>query len=291
MRIWPKLGTLTLDFISKNCPSLFQGLGYLGPPVDFDLDPNVKPCHAPIHRQPVSKLNAIKAALDNYEATGQLVRVSQPTDWISNMVIREREPTPTKPGKIRICLDPSQTVNKAIRRLKYIIPTLEENLHKLHGLKYMSVIDVKEAFQNIPLTLRSPLMTTMFTPWGRYRWTRLPFGISSASEEWQRRIHMVLEGLNVISIADDILIPGCGATDTDARIDHDRNLIAVLERFEQHHVKLNVNKMKFLVRKATFMGHVITTDGLQPNPVTVQAIDRFRLWSRSNTPAAQQTTW
>ena len=77
---------------------------------------------------------------------------------------------------------------------------------------------------------------------------------------------MVLEGLQVISIADDILIPGCSATDTEARIDYDRNLIAVLVRFEQHHVKLNVNKMKFLVRKAAFMGHVITTDGLQPNP-------------------------
>ena len=271
-RVWPKLGTLTLDFISKNCTSLFQGLGFLGPPVDFDLDPNVKPIHAPIHRQPISKLDTIKAALDAYEATGQLVRVSQPTDWISNMVVREREPTPSKPGKIRICLDPSQTLNKAIRRPKYIIPTLEENLHKLHGMKYMTVIDVKEAFQNIPLTLRSSLMTTMFKPWGRYRWSQLPFGISSASEEWQRRIHMVLEGLQIISIADDILVPGCGATDEEARIDHDRNLIAVLERFEQHHVKLNVNKMKFLVRKATFMGHVITTDGLQPNPITVQAI-------------------
>ena len=73
---------------------------------------------------------------------------------------------------------------------------------------------------------------------------------------------MVLEGLQVISIADDILVPGCGVTDIEARIDHDRNLIAVLERFEQNHVKLNVNKMKFLVRKATFMGHVLTTDGL-----------------------------
>lgn len=57
---------------------------------------------------------------------------------------------------------------------------------------------------------------------------------------------MVLEGLQVISIADDILIPGCSATDTEARIDYDRNLIAVLVRFEQHHIKLNVNKMKFL---------------------------------------------
>lgn len=62
---------------------------------------------------------------------------------------------------------------------------------------------------------------------------------------------MVLEGLQVISIADDILISGCSATDTEARIDYDRNLIAVLVRFEQHHVKLNVNKMKFLVRKAS----------------------------------------
>ena len=139
-------------------------------------------------------------------------------------------------------------------------------------MKYMTVIDIKEAFQNIPLTLRSSLMTTMYTPWGRYRWTRLPFGISSAPEEWQRQIHMVLEGLQVISITDDILIPGCGTTNTEVRIDHDRNLIAVLERFEQHHVKWNLSRMKFLVREAVFMGHVITIDSLQPNPVTVKAI-------------------
>lgn len=56
---------------------------------------------------------------------------------------------------------------------------------------------------------------------GRYRWTRLPFEISSASEEWQRRIHMVLEGLKVISIADDILVPGCGKTEKEAQIDYD----------------------------------------------------------------------
>lgn len=88
-----------MEFISNDCPTLFQGLGFLGPPVDFDLDPNVKPIHAPVHRQPISKLESIKAALDTYEPTGQLVRVSQPTNWISNMVVRERDPTLTKPGK------------------------------------------------------------------------------------------------------------------------------------------------------------------------------------------------
>ena len=133
-RMWPEPGALTMEFISRNCTSLFHGFGFLGPPVDFDLDPSIKPIHGPIHRQPISKLETIKAALDTYEATGQLIRVSQPTDWISNMVVREREPTPTKLGKDRICLDPSQTLNKVIRCpiAKYIIPTLVENLHKLY---------------------------------------------------------------------------------------------------------------------------------------------------------------
>ena len=124
-RIWPKLGALTMEFISQHCTPLFQGPGFLGPPVDFEMDPAIKPVHAPIHRQPTPKYEKIESALDTYQATGQLVRVSKPTDWVSNMVVRERDPTTTKPGKIRICLDPSQTLNKAIRQPKYIIPTFE----------------------------------------------------------------------------------------------------------------------------------------------------------------------
>ena len=83
---------------------------------------------------------------------------------------------------------------------------------------------------------------------------------------------MVLDGLLSFGITHGILIPGCGANNMEARIDHDRSLIAVLEGFEQRHVKVNVNKMKFLICKATFMSHVTTTDGLQPNPVTVKAM-------------------
>ena len=83
---------------------------------------------------------------------------------------------------------------------------------------------------------------------------------------------MVLDGLLSFGITHGILIPGCSVNNMEARIDHDRSLIAVLEGFEQRHVKVNVNKMKFLICKATFMSHVTTTDGLQPNPVTVKAM-------------------
>lgn len=75
---------------------------------------------------------------------------------------------------------------------------------------------------------------------------------------------MVLEDIQVISFADNILIPSCGTIDSEARIDDDCNLVAVLERFEPHHVKRNANKLKFLVPKATFKGHIIATEVYNP---------------------------
>ena len=66
-------------------------------------------------------------------------------------------------------------------------------------------------------------MTTMHTPLGRYRWTRLPFGTSSAPEEFQHRIHDVLCGLEgVVNIADDIIVVGRGKTLSEATRDRDR---------------------------------------------------------------------
>lgn len=144
---------------------------------------------------------------------GQLVQVNAPTLWISNMVhvVREQPATTTKPAKVCICLDPSQTVNKAILRQVYPIPTLEENLHCFYQAKIFSTFDVKDAFQTNKLTEGSSLLTTMRTPWGHYCWTCLPFGSSPASEEFQCCIYDVLCGLEcIVNIADDIIMVGSG---------------------------------------------------------------------------------
>ena len=81
------------------------------------------------------------------------------------MVIRDqRLATANKPDKVRICLDLLQTVNKAITRPVYSIPSLEENIHRFHQAKIFSVFDIKDAFQTIGLTLEFSLLTTMCTP-------------------------------------------------------------------------------------------------------------------------------
>ena len=114
----PPLGELTLDTIKLAYPHLFEGLGELDEPFSSTLNPDVKPIQAAPHRYAAPKLPVIKEASDKLVDTGQLVRVNAPTPWIPNMVVRERPATSTKPAKVCICLDPSQTINKAIIRPK-----------------------------------------------------------------------------------------------------------------------------------------------------------------------------
>ena len=269
----PPLGELSLTYIKQAYPELFEGLGKLSDPFSITLNPDVAPVQAPPHRYAAPKLPVIKEALDKLIHTGQLVRVNQPTPWISNMVVRERPATANKPAKVRICLDPSQTVNKAIIRPVYPIPTLEENIHRFHQAKIFSVFDIKDAFQTIELTLESSLLTTMHTPWGRYRWTRLPFGISSAPEEFQRRLHDVLSGIDgVVNIADDIIVIGRGESLADATKDHDRTVFNLLARLSENNLKLNPDKIQFKTSTAPFMGHVLTPEGLKPSTEIVTAI-------------------
>ena len=241
----PTLGELSLDFFKRTYSELFEGLGKLGEPLSITLKPEVQPIQAVPHRYAAPKLPIIKEALDKLIHSGQLVRVNEPTPWISNMVARERPASATKPAKVRIYLDPSQTVNKAIMRPVYPIPTLEENIHGFNKGKIFSVFDIKDAFQTIELTHESSLLTTIHTPWGRYRWTRLPFGVSSTPEEFQRRLHDALCGPDgVVNIADDSLVVGKGESLADATRDHDNTVINLLNRLSQHNLKFNPDKIK-----------------------------------------------
>ena len=93
-------------------------------------------------------------------------------------------------------------------------------LPKLEKAKLLSKLDVKEAFWHVRLDETSSKLTTMITPFGRFRWARLPFGLKVSSEIFQRKLTEALNGLDGISpIIDDIIIAGCGQTEEDAKSD------------------------------------------------------------------------
>ena len=183
-----------------------------GSPMHIDLDLSVTPVHAPTRRVPVAKLDKVNEELGRLCEEGIIRPVTQPTDWLSNMLVKEKPN-----GKLRICIDPSQTINKAIKRPKYTIPTIEERLPLLTKAKVFTIADVSEAFHTIELDEDSSLLTTFRGLDGHYCYNRMPFGIASGPEEYQRQQHEFLDGLNgVINITDDICVYGCGDTKEQA---------------------------------------------------------------------------
>ena len=270
-------GPLTKEYILQRKKETFEGLGCLGQPVTLILDPHVKPVHAPVHRIPVGKREKVKEKLDEMVAAGKLTPVDEPTDWCSNMTVVEKV-KPDGSVKLRLCLDPSQTLNKAVVIPKHTVPTLEEILPRLSAKKHkcFSIFDALDGFTQVPLDDKSSFYTTMQTPWGRYRWLRLPYGVSSAPEEFQRRIQEALDGLNgIANIADDILCFGLGDTWDEAEAEHDRHLLALLERAGQRNLKLNPSKIQFKLPKISFMGHEFTEQGVLPDPAKVEAISQM----------------
>ena len=159
--------TLQKETILKKYHDVFHGVGDLGKPVTFVLNPNIVPVHAPVHRIPLSKRKRTKEKIDEMVKVGKLAKVNEPTDWCSNMTVVEKI-KPNGQIKTRICIDPSQTINKALIIPKYTIPTLQEILPEFSSHKYktFTIVDALDGFTQVKLDKESSEVTTMSTPWG-----------------------------------------------------------------------------------------------------------------------------
>ena len=136
-----------------------------------------------------------------------------------------------------------------------------------------AVLYVRNGFWHVKLDERSSRLTTFNTPFGRYRYKRMPFGISSAPEVFHKKMHQLIEGLDGIEVvADDFVVVGYGRTSEEANLDHDQRLRTFLERCRERGEKLNIDKFTLRQREVRFIGHIATADGLCVDPAKVKAI-------------------
>jgi len=132
---------------------------------------------------------------------------------------------------------------------------------------------VDQAFNHLCLDRESAALTTFETPFGRYRWKRLCFGITPAPEIFQAKMHHVIGGLKgVASIADDMLVYGCEDTYEQALIDHDKNMIALLNRCRERDLHLSKEKLQINRQSTTYMRHKLPKQGLRLCEIKVKAI-------------------
>lgn len=237
-----------------------ETIGNIGT-ASLTTDPDVAPRTLPCRSVPIALKNKVKAELTALCARGILEPVQKPTSWVSQMAVVEK-----KNGAVRICIDP-QPLNKALRREHYKLPTLDDVLPKLQRSCIFSKLDVREAFYHVKLDEKSAELTTMITPFGRYKWKRLPFGLCVSSEIFQRHLNETLEGLQgCINVADDIIVHG------KSEMEHDRNMKELISRCKERNVQLNDEKACLKKKELEFLGHIIGQNGVKPDPNKVKAI-------------------
>lgn len=167
---------------------------------------------------------------------------------------------------IRICGDYSLTLNKIIDRDQYCVPRLEEILEKVSSCKLFSVLDLSDAYLQIPLSPESQSYTCIATHVGYFAYKSLQFGVSAAPLIFQEVIDKVLKGIsNVAAYQDDIIIGG------HCKEDHDRVFQQVKERLEAFNFVVNETKSQICKKRVKFLGFVLDCGKLLPDPDRVKA--------------------
>ena len=222
--------TTKCDALTEEFKSVFDAktLGCLNGPVTLRTDDVTRPVKCLPRRVPIAKL---RYELDGPVNLKAIIPVTEPTEWCSQISVQTK-----KSVRLRICIDPSH-LNEVLQRGTYPLPTIDDLLPELANAKVFSKVDLSNGYWHCKLDEASSPLTTFVTPYGRYRWLRLPFGTKVSSEIFQRKLNESIEGLKgVVCAADDIIIFGI----SDA--DHDENLRSLLIRCKKHNIKLNKDK-------------------------------------------------
>jgi transposase InsO family protein len=154
----------------------------------------------------------------------------------------------------------------------YPILDIKSNLSLMAGSKYFTLLDIENAYWNIPIRDEDKDKTGFVTPFGSFRYERMAFGLSGAPSTFQRVMDAMLVGLRDVEVLvylDDLLIF------SETIEDHVRRMKLVFDRVREANFKLNVAKCTFAVPEVVYLGHVVNTQGVAPDPSKVKAIREF----------------
>ena len=196
--------SVEIDSIIEENADIFSGLGNFGAEYEIKLDKNSVPhaLHAP-RRVPLSQRDKIKQELERMESVDVIVKVEEAIVWCAGIVAVQK-----KNGSVRTCVD-LKPLNKCVLREFHPLPMMYKILAPMQGAQIFNKLDANSGFWKIPLAEQSQLLTIFITPLSRYCFKKLPFGISSAPEHFQRRMNQILEGIEgVLCLIDDVLVWG-----------------------------------------------------------------------------------
>ncbi|XP_040079027.1 uncharacterized protein K02A2.6-like isoform X1 [Ixodes scapularis] len=230
-----------------------------GPPVKLYRKEDARPRFCKARPVPYALRDKVSAEINRLEKDGVLSPVSV-SEWATPVV-----PVAKKNGEIRLCGDFKLTVNPATHLERYPLPKIDDIFAALYGGELFTTLDLRNAYNQLPLDEEARKMTVLNTHQGLYCYNRLAFGIASAPALFQRRIESLLQGLPRVQVyLDDIVI---------AEKKHDTSTLRqVLQRLRENGLKLNRAKCRIREKQVSFLGHRIDAQGLHPERTNLEAV-------------------
>ncbi|XP_055309115.1 uncharacterized protein K02A2.6-like [Sitodiplosis mosellana] len=241
----------------------YQSLGCFNSEYKISVDKNATPiAHAP-RRVPLAIRHRLKMKLDELVANKIIEKATGYCEWVNHLVTVEKKDAEKS---LRLCIDPGE-LNKSIFNEHAFIPTFEDVSSQLNGMKYFTVLDLKDGYWHVKLDEESKKLCTFATPYGNYRFLRLPFGIKTAPGVFQQLNFENFGDIeNVMIYFDDILIVG------RTRKEHDEVLKKVLDRAREKNVRFNINKAQIALEEVKYLGHIFSYNQIKPDPERLLAI-------------------
>lgn len=224
--------------------------------------------HAPLRQRPY-RVSASERGVINEHVEDMLQRdVIRPSQspWSSPVVLVTK-----KDGSLRFCVD-YRRLNKITRKDVYPLPRIDDALDCLYGAEFFSSLDLRSGYWQVPVAECDRPKTAFVTPDGLYEFNVMPFGLCNAPATFERMMDNILRGLKwhiCLCYLDDVVVFSSDFAT------HLTRLHQVLTCLTAAGLQLNLKKCRFGARKLTILGHVVSKDGVSPDPDKLRAVADF----------------
>lgn len=225
---------------------------------------NVRP-----YRLPIAQREEIKNQISKMKDDG-LIRPSK-SAWNAPLLLVPKKLGPDGKRKWRIVVD-FRKLNEVTISDSFPLPNIVDILDQLGHSKYFTTLDLSAGYHQVEVADADREKTAFSTGFEHLEWVRMPMGLKSAGHTFQRLMNAVLTGLQGIDCfvyLDDIVIYASSLED------HACKMHRVFRRLRESNLKLQPEKCNFLRKEVVYLGHLITEDGIQPDPTKVTSIQNL----------------
>jgi len=231
--------------------------------INLHINKDIRPCLEKARRHPIHIKEKLEAQLRKMEEKDIIEDATGPTPWVSEILAL---PKPNKPDQLRIVID-ARLINVAIERERHNTPTLEDLIVDLNDAKFISKLDLNDAYHQMELSEECRYITTFRTPLGLKRYKRLSQGIKSAQELFHHTLETKLAGLDgVENKIDDIYVHGKTIEE------HDQRLLTLLDRLNEIGLTVNIDKCEFGKTELDFYGLRFSDKGIALTDHKIKAL-------------------